>query len=108
MVGIDKSKLVVDPGLGFGKRKEQNSVIIANLGRLSSLELPILVGPSRKHFLAHEDPQDTKYATAAAVAACILGGAHLVRVHDVREMRAVANVADEVLQNKAIQQHETR
>ena len=100
MVGIDKSKLVMDPGLGFGKRKEQNSAIIANLGRLTSLELPIMVGPSRKHFLAQEDPHETIYATAAAVAACILGGAHIVRVHDVREMRTAANVADEVLQNK--------
>jgi dihydropteroate synthase len=102
MVGIDKSKLVIDPGLGFGKRKEQNSAIIANLGRLASLELPIMIGPSRKHFLAQEDPQETKWATAAAVTACILSGAHIVRVHDVREMRTVANVADEVLQNRAI------
>jgi len=61
------------------------------------LDLPILVGPSRKHFLAHPDPErEPKFATAAAVTACVLGGAHIVRVHDVREMRAVTEVADEI------------
>jgi len=96
-VGIDRSRLVIDPGLGFGKRKEQNAAIMARLSELAALDLPLLVGPSRKHFLAHEDPQETMSATAAAVAICILGGAHLVRVHDVPEMRAAADLADEVL-----------
>lgn len=96
-VGIDKSRMVVDPGLGFGKRKEQNSVILARLGQLAALELPVLVGPSRKAFLAHESPEQTEFATAAAVAVSILGGAHIVRVHNVREMRAAADVADEIL-----------
>jgi dihydropteroate synthase len=91
-VGIDKTKLVIDPGIGFGKRKEQNSLI---LGRLS--ELPIMEGPSRKHFLTPPDPEETKFATAAAVTVCVLGGAHIVRVHDVREMRAATEVADEIL-----------
>lgn len=96
-VGIDRSRLVIDPGLGFGKRKEQNAAIMARLSELAALDLPLLVGPSRKHFLAHQDPQETRSATAAAVAVCILGGAHLVRVHDVPEMRAAADLADEVL-----------
>ena len=96
-VGLDRARLVVDPGLGFGKRKEQNTVIMARLSELAALDMPILTGPSRKHFLAHQDPQETKFATAAAVTACILGGAHLVRVHDVREMRAAADLADELL-----------
>jgi dihydropteroate synthase len=99
-VGIDRTRIVVDPGLGFGKRKEQNAVIMARLPGLAALDFPILTGPSRKHFLAHQDPQETKFATAAAVTACILGGAHLVRVHDVREMRAAADVADEVLRSR--------
>ncbi len=97
-VGIDRNKLVIDPGIGFGKRKEQNSLILGRLGQLASLELPLMVGPSRKQFLAHENAEETKCATAAAVAACVLAGAHLVRVHDVREMRAAADVADEILQ----------
>jgi len=99
-VGIDRARLVVDPGLGFGKRKEQNAAIMARLDQLAALDFPILTGPSRKHFLAHQDPQETKFATAAAVTACILGGAHLVRVHDVREMRAAADMADEILRNR--------
>ena len=99
-VGIDRTRLVIDPGLGFGKRKEQNAAIMARLQELAPLDLPLLVGPSRKHFLAHPDPQETKSATAAAVAICILGGAHLVRVHDVPEMRAAADLADEILRVK--------
>jgi len=94
--GIDRSRIVIDPGLGFGKRKEQNAEILARLGELSKLEYPILVGPSRKSFLAQATEKETAFATAAAVAAAILGGAHLVRVHDVLEMRVVAGVADAV------------
>jgi len=95
--GIDKARIVIDPGLGFGKRKEQNSLILARLGELTKLDMPILVGPSRKQFLAHPTPEETRFATAAAVAASVLGGAHIIRVHDVREMRAAADVADEIL-----------
>ncbi|HXK06608.1 MAG TPA: dihydropteroate synthase [Verrucomicrobiae bacterium] len=96
-VGIDKTRIVIDPGLGFGKRREQNSLILARLGQLAALELPIMVGPSRKSFLAHPDPEETKFSSAAAVTAAVLAGAHIVRVHDVREMRAATDVADEIL-----------
>jgi dihydropteroate synthase len=99
-VGIDRSRIVIDPGLGFGKRKEQNSLILGWLGQLNTLDMPILVGPSRKHFLSHDDIEETKFATAAAVTAAVLGGAHMVRVHDVREMRAATDVADEILRTK--------
>jgi len=95
--GLDRSRIVVDPGLGFGKRKEQNAEILARLRELARLDLPILVGPSRKSFLAQQSPEETAYATAAAVAASILAGAHIVRVHDVRNMRAAASVADAIL-----------
>ncbi len=100
-VGIDRTRLVVDPGLGFGKRKEQNSLILGRLGELAGLDLPVLVGPSRKHFLNHATEEDTRFATAAAVTACVLGGAHIVRVHDVKEMRAAADVADDILRARA-------
>ncbi len=100
-VGMDKTRIVIDPGLGFGKRKEQNALIIARLQELASLDLPVLAGPSRKHFVSHETEPETRFATAAAVAACVMGGAHIVRVHDVREMRAAADVADEVLRARA-------
>jgi dihydropteroate synthase len=97
--GVDRARIAIDPGIGFGKRKEQNSLILGHLAELAGLDLPILVGPSRKEFLAHSTPEETRFATAAAVTAAILGGAHLVRVHDVREMRAAADVADEILRN---------
>jgi dihydropteroate synthase len=99
-VGIDKSKLVIDPGIGFGKRKEQNSLIIGSLHALAGMDLPVMVGPSRKSFLAQTTAEGTKFATSAAVAAAILGGAHMVRVHDVREMRVVADVVDEIMAQK--------
>jgi dihydropteroate synthase len=99
--GIDKSRIVLDPGLGFGKRGDQNSVIIARLGELGALEFPVMTGPSRKHFLAHSTTGETAFATSAAVTASILAGAHIVRVHDVREIRAAADVADEILKGRA-------
>jgi len=94
--GVERSRIVIDPGLGFGKRGEQNCEILARLEELARLKLPLLVGPSRKSFLAQKSEDETLLATAAAVTAAILGGAHIVRVHDVRQMRAVAAVADAV------------
>jgi len=99
--GVDRSRMVIDPGIGFGKRKEQNSEILAQLGKLAQLELPVLVGPSRKSFLAQQTEEQTRFATAAAVTASILAGAHIVRVHDVAEMKTVAEVADEILHHAA-------
>ena len=99
-VGIDKSRLVADPGLGFGKRREQNAFIVAHLGQMASLDLPVMTGPSRKHFVTMESAEETRFATAAAVTASILNGAHIVRVHDVREMRAAADIADEILRTR--------
>jgi dihydropteroate synthase len=96
--GVDRTRIVIDPGLGFGKRKEQNSEVLARLRQLGDLELPILVGPSRKSFLAQLEPDATEYATAAAVTAAILRGAHMVRVHDVKNMRVVAQIADQILE----------
>lgn len=97
--GVQKHQIVIDPGLGFGKRREQNSEIIAQLGLLRSFDLPIAVGPSRKLFLKKEQPEDTEFATAGAVAACILNGAHIVRVHDPRAMKSVAEVVDAIRQS---------
>jgi dihydropteroate synthase len=95
--GVDRRRIVADPGLGFGKRREQNAEILAQLGELARLELPVLVGPSRKHFVAKESVDTTEFGTAAAVTAAILNGAHMVRVHDVKAMKAVVEVADEIL-----------
>jgi dihydropteroate synthase len=95
-VGVERRRIVIDPGLGFGKRKEQNSEILARLDELARLELPLMVGPSRKHFLARETALETEFAGAAAVTAAILYGVQLVRVHDVKAMKAVVEVADEI------------
>ncbi len=99
--GVERRRIVIDPGLGFGKRKEQNSEILARLDELAKLELPLLVGPSRKHFLARESALETEFAGAAAVTAAILYGVHLVRVHDVKGMKAVVEVADEIAKARA-------
>jgi dihydropteroate synthase len=99
--GVQPHRIVLDPGLGFGKRKEQNAEIIAQLGGLAHLEFPILVGPSRKHFLAQPTEIETEFATAAAVTAAILAGAHVVRVHEVKSMRTVAQVADAIASARA-------
>lgn len=94
--GLDVARLVIDPGLGFGKRKEENSRLIAELPRLRALDLPLMAGPSRKSFLNQSSPEGLLLASAAAVTACILAGVHMVRVHDVAEMAIVAQVADAV------------
>jgi dihydropteroate synthase len=95
--GVEKERIVIDPGIGFGKRKEQNAEILALLSELQKLLLPILVGPSRKSFLAQADARNTEFATAAAVTAAIFGGADIVRVHDVPAMRATVHMADEII-----------
>lgn len=99
--GVRRSQLLIDPGLGFGKTAEQNYEIIQHLSRLGRFRLPLLLGPSRKTFigkvLGNAPAGDRLLGTAAAVTASILAGAHIVRVHDVREMVEVARVADAFL-----------
>jgi dihydropteroate synthase len=101
--GVPRSRIVLDPGIGFGKSLEQNYELLARLGELKKLGFPLLVGTSRKAFLGAAlpreggeplPPEERIWGTAAAVAASILGGAHIVRVHDVAEMVQVARVAD--------------
>ena len=98
--GIDHSKIIVDPGLGFAKRAEHSMAALAGLPVLAELGLPILAGPSRKSFLTaglgERAPHDRVWGTAAAVTASVLLGAHIVRVHDVAEMVDVVRVADQI------------
>jgi dihydropteroate synthase len=94
--GVAKPQMVIDPGLGFGKRREQNSEIIGKLELLRRFDLPLAIGPSRKSFLRKEEEMDTEFATAAAVTACILNGAQIVRVHDVKRMKNVVDVTDTI------------
>jgi dihydropteroate synthase len=96
--GIPRDCIIVDPGLGFAKRAEQSMAMLAGLPRLAALGCPVLSGPSRKSFLklatGDVPPDERVWATAGAVTASILGGAHIVRVHDVREMVQVVRMAD--------------
>jgi dihydropteroate synthase len=94
--GIDPERILVDPGIGFGKRLCDNLALHRNLDRLRVLGRPIVLGPSRKSFigsLTGAPPAERAFGTAAAVAAAVLRGAHVVRVHDVKEMREVVEVA---------------
>ncbi len=102
--GIPRSRIIIDPGIGFGKTFEHNFQLINHLHHLESLELPILVGPSRKAFirktLSGEDisPEapEVETGTQAAVAAAVLRGAHIVRVHDVANTRATLKIIDAI------------
>jgi dihydropteroate synthase len=94
--GVPEESLLVDPGIGFGKRLEHNLEILRRLPEIRSLGHPIVVGPSRKSFIGAitgRAPSDRAFGTAAAVAAAVFGGASVVRVHDVAEMRDAALVA---------------
>lgn len=95
--GVDKNKIIVDPGIGFGKDLMDNFSLIKNLDYFKSLGHFILIGPSRKSFLwktLDVSPDETIEATAAAVTACIMAGADIVRIHDVKEVMKAVKVAD--------------
>ena len=114
--GVPPDRIIVDPGLGFAKDAAHTYEALARLDEFSQLGRPILVGPSRKRFLTkpfdvaqgkpydvaqgkprgETPPAERDWATAAAVSAAVFGGAHIVRVHAVREMVQVARVSDEI------------
>jgi dihydropteroate synthase len=93
--------VILDPGIGFGKNYAQNFELLARLPELAKLGRPIMIGTSRKAFLGNVlggVPEDQRmWATAATVTASILGGAHIVRVHDVAEMMQVSRAADHIV-----------
>jgi dihydropteroate synthase len=96
--GIPPERVLLDPGIGFAKRPEQSGAILGRLHELASLGYPLLVGPSRKSFVGRaigdRTPDGREWATAAAVTAAVLAGAHVVRVHGVEPMVDVVRVAD--------------
>jgi dihydropteroate synthase len=100
--GIGSEKIVVDPGVGFGKRVQDNLAIIRNLSELKIFGLPILTGVSRKSFIGYitnvGPPAERLEGTAAAITASILKGSHIVRVHDVASARKIIAMADAIAQ----------
>ena len=98
--GVRRESVVLDPGLGFAKRPEHSYEALAALPAFAALGCPLLVGPSRKSFLSaaigERAPGERDMATAAAVAAAVLLGAHIVRVHNVPAMVDVVRVADAI------------
>ena len=110
--GIRRDAIVLDPGFGFGKAFDENFPLLAHLDALHTLGFPLLVGVSRKGFLRHAladnvpakatgaphlDSEMWVSATTAANTAAILAGAHILRIHDVRPVRAAADLADRIL-----------
>jgi dihydropteroate synthase len=102
---ISEAKILLDPGIGFGKKYKQSFEVLGQLPALARLGYPLVVGVSRKSFIGWAlggkgeiwPPEQRAWGSAAAVTTAILNGAHIVRVHDVQEMSQVARVADAAL-----------
>ena len=101
--GLARDKIIIDPGIGFAKTAEQSLELLQRLDELKTLELPILVGVSRKSFmrpiLQKNDPKERVWGTAAACYGAIARGADILRVHDVIQMYDVCRVADAIERN---------
>jgi dihydropteroate synthase len=99
--GIDPGRIIIDPGIGFAKTPEHNLEVLRRLGELKCLGKPILLGTSRKAFIGRalggRPPGERMEGTAATIALGIAAGADIVRVHDVKEMAAVARMTDAVI-----------
>ncbi|TLY40694.1 MAG: dihydropteroate synthase [Nitrospirae bacterium] len=94
--GIEVERIAVDPGFGFGKTLDHNVALLGGLPALRGLDRPIVIGPSRKSFVGamlRRPVEEREWGTAAAVAVGVFQGAHVVRVHSVRQMKDVAGVA---------------
>ncbi len=95
--GVEKYRLVIDPGLSFGKRKEQNYEILGRLGVLGGIGVPVMVGPTKKLLVNAANERELQFAGAAGVTAAILNGAYMVRIHDLEAIKPVIAVADGIL-----------
>ncbi len=109
MAGVDRTNIIADPGIGFAKNTGQSLELMKYLGMLrSDIELPVLVGSSRKSFIGAvtgESVEDRRFGTAATVALSIRGGADIVRVHDVKEMVRVAKMSDAIVRGSGQSGH---
>jgi dihydropteroate synthase len=99
-IGINFDRIIVDPGIGFGKTVSHNLELIHRLQELRILQRPVLIGPSRKSFIGYvlgKDVTDRLMGTAAAVVCAIFNGAHIVRIHDVGPLKDVIRMTDSIL-----------
>jgi dihydropteroate synthase len=103
--GIDQSQIIIDPGIGFAKTYSQNLEILRELPNFRALNCPLLVGVSRKSFIGHilnqPEAKQRVWGTAAACTGAIANSADILRVHDVREMHDVCQVADAIFRNQS-------
>ncbi len=100
--GIEDSHIILDPGIGFGKKREHNLELINRLAEVRALGYPVLLGPSRKSFIGFtlDLPADERVeGTAATIAVGITRGADIIRVHDVKEMARVAKMTDAIVRS---------
>lgn len=98
--GVEERRIILDPGIGFGKTREHNLQLINRLDEIRALGYPVLLGPSRKSFIGFTldlPPDQRVEGTAAAIAVGIVRGADLIRVHDVKEMVRVAKMTDAIV-----------
>lgn len=100
--GVDESRILLDPGIGFGKTREHNLELINRLNEIRSLGYPVLLGPSRKSFIGFTldlPPDQRVEGTAATISVGITRGADIIRVHDVKEMARVAKMTDAIVRS---------
>jgi dihydropteroate synthase len=103
--GIGDGKIILDPGIGFGKSVEQNLELVNKLDEIRALGYPVLLGPSRKSFIGYTlnlPPDERREGTAAAVSVGIVRGADIVRVHDVAFMSRVIHMTDAIVRKQPI------
>jgi len=98
--GIDSSKIILDPGLGFGKKVEHNFELIRKLPQICAMGFPVLVGPSRKSFIGEAlnlPINDRIEGTMASITASVINGARIVRVHDIQKTRRTVTVTEKIM-----------
>ncbi len=103
--GIKSDRIIIDPGIGFGKSVEHNLTIINRLADFQKLKCPMVMGTSRKSFIGKVldvDVDQRLYGTLASLSACVMRGAHIVRVHDVAAARQVCDLTDAIINEKEI------
>jgi len=98
--GIDSQNIILDPGIGFGKRAEDNFEIIRELQQICAMGLPVLIGPSRKSFIGETlsaPTTDRIEGTMATITASLMNGAKIVRVHDIKETKRTVSISERIM-----------